>query len=348
MNVTKTEVPSEEIKKGKMAIGLDVGTMTLVCAKDNTKDIRVTRNVFLKVDPDEIDISSLSNISYVISSDKKELFIVGDDAFQFANIFSKEVSRPMQSGLISPKEASAIEVLALILQDLIGDIKHTDAYCSYSVPAEAIDEGRSVIYHEKVFGRILSSIGVNHTPVNEGMAVIYSECIKEEFSGVALSFGAGLCNVAISFKGVEALTFSTPRSGDWIDHNVAESLGMIVNRVTNVKEKNLDLQKGFSSENNKKVKRVLEALEYYYKSLVTYTIKKIIKEFDEKVQIEIDGKIPVIISGGTSLPNGFLELFKETLNMYDVPFNISEIRRAKNPLTAVANGLLIKTLSDIK
>ena len=53
-----------------------------------------------------------------------------------------------------------------------------------------------------------------------------------------------------------------------------------------------------------------------------------------------------MISGGTSLPEGFLELFKNTINKYELPFEISEIRRAKNPLTAVAQGLLIKTVSD--
>lgn len=332
----------------KIAIGLDCGTMNLVCSRNDSSKVSITRNVFLKLDPEEVDISELSNISYVRSDDGKDLYIVGQDAFQFANIFAKEVSRPMESGLISPKEIDAIDVLTLMIKNLIGSSKDKDIYCSYSVPSESIDKGRSVTYHERVFGRILSSLGVNHTSVNEAMAVIYSECAKEHFSGIAISFGAGLANTVVAYKGIEALSFSTARSGDWIDKNVAESLNMIPNRVTSVKEKNLNLEEGFEKEKNKRTRRILEALQYYYDSLVHYTIKKTIKEFEEKVDIEVEESIPIIISGGTSLPKGFLQLFKETIKRYDLPFSVSRIRMAKNPLTAVSNGLLVKTLSDIK
>ena len=231
---------------------------------------------------------------------------------------------------------------------MIGDVDKNEVYCSYSIPSQAIDESKSVTYHERVFGSILSNLKIIHKPVNEAMAIIYSECAKEQFSGIALSFGAGMCNVCVSFRGIETLAFSTAKSGDWIDQNVAESLNIITNRVTSIKEKYLDLENGFLQESDKKRKRVLEALHYYYNSLIDYTVKKIIKEFEEKINIEVDTKIPIIISGGTSKPNGFLKLFQDTISKYELPFEISEIRMAKDPLNAVANGLLIKTMSDFK
>jgi hypothetical protein len=234
-----------------------------------------------------------------------------------------------------------------MIKDLIGDTTDKDVFCSYSIPAEAIDEARSVTYHENVFARILNNLGVNHTSVNEAMAIIYSECAKEKFSGIGISFGAGMANVAISYKGVEAHTFSTARSGDWIDKQVAEALAMIPNRVTNVKEKYMKLT-GEVTIKNKKTKRILEALYYYHKALIEYTVKKIIEEFDEKVDIEMDDEIPIVISGGTSLPEGFVNLFKSVISNYELPFEVSEIRAAKNPLTAVANGLLIRTIADVK
>jgi len=336
------------MSKNVISVGLDIGTMNICCARSDSKSVKTTRNVFLEIDPNEITISELTNVSFVENQEENKLFIVGADAFTFANIFSQPVARPMESGLISPKELYAIDVLTLMVKELVGDTKDQEVYCSYSVPAEAIDKGRSITYHEKVFGRILSSLGVNHTPVNEAMAIVYSECAKEKFSGIAISFGAGMANTCISYKGIEALKFSTARSGDWIDNNVSSSLSIIPNRVTNIKEKRLNLRDGFMAEKNRKTRRVLEALEYYYTSLVEYTIKKIIKEFDERVDIEIDEKIPLIVSGGTSLPVGFLDLFKDTLRKYELPFELSTIRRAKNPLTVVASGLLVKTMSDTK
>jgi hypothetical protein len=158
-----------------------------------------------------------------------------------------------------------------------------------------------------------------------------------------------MSNIAVSYKGVEALTFSTARGGDWIDYFVAKDLGMVPNRVTNIKERYMQLDGTVDlGKNKRKNKRVLEALFYYHKALIEYTIKRIIKEFDEKVDIEIDDEIPIIVSGGTSMPKGFVSLFREMINQYELPFEISEIRRAKNPLTAVSNGLLIRTMADIK
>jgi hypothetical protein len=158
-----------------------------------------------------------------------------------------------------------------------------------------------------------------------------------------------MANCAIAYKGIEALKFSTARAGDWIDKQAAESLGMVVNRVTNFKEKYIDLTDRVAGYmRDKRQRHLMQALYHFHYALIDYTVKKIIKEFDEKVDLEIDDKIPIIVSGGTSLPKGFLQLFKSVLNKYELPFDVSEIRRAGNPLTAVANGLLVRTTADVK
>jgi len=336
----------EDSKKNILCIGCDCGTMTMQVARSDSKEVKITRNCFLELNKDEINISDLNEINYV-EGDNNNIYIIGDDAFRLANIFGKEVSRPMEKGLISSKEINAIDVLTIMVKELLGNINGKEVYVTYSIPAEAVDESRSVTYHEKVFSRIFSALGVNFKPFNEASAIIYSECEKEKYTGIAISFGAGLANICCSYKGIETFKFSISRSGDWIDKNTAESLNMIKNRVTGIKEKSLDLQKGFDEEPNKKTRRILESLTYYYTSMIDYTIKRIIKEFNEKVEVEIDEDLPVIISGGTSLPNGFLEIFQSIIGKYQLPFHISEIRRAKNPLTAVAQGLCIKTMSDV-
>ena len=111
--MSEDKVKTEKKKPSIVSIGLDCGTMHLCCARSDVDDIKITRNVFLKVDKDDVSLNQLSNISYV-ENDEGELFIIGSDAFEFANIFGKEVSRPMEKGLISPKEISAIDVLLFI------------------------------------------------------------------------------------------------------------------------------------------------------------------------------------------------------------------------------------------
>ena len=53
------------------------------------------------------------------------------------------------------------------------------------------------------------------------------------------------------------------------------------------------------------------------------------------------------MSGGTSLAKGFLILFEEILKEYKeiLPFQIKSVKHADDPLTAVAEGLLIKALT---
>ena len=58
--------------------------------------------------------------------------------------------------------------------------------------------------------------------------------------------------------------------------------------------------------------------------------------------IDIDEAIPIVVSGGTSCPSGFLGLFKEVFKeRSDFPYEISEVRQTDNPLGAVATGALI-------
>ena len=328
-----------------IAVGLDVGTGNFCSTRSDTNESKILRNAFIKVNEDDVDMGTLSEVSYIKNSDG-DIFIIGQDAFSFCNIFGKEVSRPMEKGLISSKEIDSIDVLTAMIKNLIGDTQDNNVYVNYSIPAESIDENRSVTYHKKVIERILTTIGFKCKAVNEGMAIIYSECAQENFTGIGISFGAGMANIAIAYKGMEAYKFSTARSGDWIDKETAESLSMISNRVCNIKEEYLNLETGFLHEKNKNRRRVLEALEYYYEALINYTIKKMIREFNENVDLDIDG-IPIILSGGTSTVPGFLSKFKNVLNGYDFPFVITDIRMAKNPLTAVSTGLLVKAMSDI-
>lgn len=339
-------------------IGVDVGTMFCVCAKqvgDEKVKIKSMRNMFLPVSDNMISASEIANtqIDYVEAKETEEepgsLYIIGEDSYRFANIFNQKIKRPMSKGVISADEIDALDVLTLMLEKLIGG-KVKEGYCIYSVPATAIDiDIPPVLYHEKVFNMIFSKLGYKSEPLNEAMAIIFSECQKEKLSGIAISFGAGLTNIACSYKGAPTLLFSVSRGGDWIDENSAASLGIVPNRITSVKEKeDFDLLNPFCK--NKKERRVRGAITFYYRSLIEYVLKVIVNKFNEDADgLQIDEKIPIVVSGGTSKPQGFLEVFKEIFNTFsDFPYEVSEIRQAKDPLSAVAEGALLYAMWNQK
>jgi hypothetical protein len=339
-------------------IGCDIGTMFCVCAKqlnDDKMKIKSMRNMFLPVTDNMISTSEIANtqIDYVEAKDEDDeqgsLYIIGEDSYRFANIFNQKVRRPMSKGVISADEIDALDVLTLMLEKLIGG-RVKNGYCVYSIPAESIDiDTPPVLYHEKVFNMIFSKLGYTSEPLNEAMAIIFSECQKENLSGIAISFGAGLTNIACSYKGAPTLTFAVSRAGDWIDECSATSLGIVPNRITSIKEKeDFDLMNPFCK--NKKERRVRNAISFYYKALIEYVLKVIITKFNEDADgLQINEKIPIIVSGGTSKPQGFLELFKEVFDTFsDFPYEISEIRHAKDPLSAVAEGSLLYALWNQK
>ena len=63
--------------------------------------------------------------------------------------------------------------------------------------------------------------------------------------------------------------------------------------------------------------------------------------------IDLPESLSVIVSGGSSLAKGFLILFEEILKEYKetLPFQIKCVKQSDDPLTSVAEGLLIKALT---
>ena len=63
--------------------------------------------------------------------------------------------------------------------------------------------------------------------------------------------------------------------------------------------------------------------------------------FTNTSDVNVIEPVPIIISGGTSIPEGFMELFKEEIEKTSLPFNVTEIIPAKNRLASVAKGCLL-------
>ena len=346
---------TEEKKKEKVVdltapkptriIGVDCGTMNIVLAEQKGKsaEISTIRNMYLPLDKSQVTMAELSNIDYVETDDS--VYIIGNDAFNFSNIFGKAVKRPMSKGLISPSEVDSLDILELILAKLTG--KTTDGRCIYSIPAPSVDSHNNVTYHEGVFHRIFTDLGYHAQSFNEAMAIIYSHCQDDMFTGLAFSFGAGMVNVCLAYKSIPVVTFSVARSGDWVDENVAMSLGTVPNRITAIKEKNTDLQNFMTG--NKKERRIREAIVYYYREMIRYSLDQIKDRLSQATDnLDLPESLSIIVSGGTSMATGFLPLFKEVLSEYqdDFGFDVKDVRHADDPLTAVAEGLLVKAISE--
>ncbi|MBF0628441.1 MAG: hypothetical protein HQL91_09480 [Magnetococcales bacterium] len=339
--------PATPARSPVINLGLDVGTMNLVCARANALgkiEVSSLRNVFLTVDDVNIEGMDLSKISHARIDEG--VFILSHDAYNFANIFGHRLSRSMQKGMISPEDINATDILAVMIRELLAvEPGARPGKCVYSVPGDPVNSKSNVLYHRNILGRIIDEIGFEAEPLNEATAIIYAECADSDFSGISISFGAGLTNVAVVYKSIPVLEFALSRGGDWIDDNVALSIGTIPNRVVAIKEKEFHLDR--YDTGRKKERKVREALGFYYKNLIQFVVKSCLQELDRRdLDLGFPNRIPLIISGGTSLAGGFLDYIRAQVEESSWPLELSEVRYAGDPLSCVAQGCLIKALKQ--
>ena len=344
MTKTKDEKGIEglkgQIQKGK---GVDIGTMFVKCAHKEGDEIvfRSQRNAFFDVEHTDFTKKILDNskVKYIIKGD--DLYVVGDEALQFANMFNKDTRRPLSKGVISPTEKEALPIIELLIKSVIGEPAHKGEIVYFSVPGEPLDADFNVLYHIKMVEGFLKTLGYAPKPINEGHAIILSELAEEDFTGMGLSFGGGMVNVCLSFMSVPIFKFSVAKSGDWIDQQVAMAVDETASRVSSIKESSLDLSK------EGELSKIESALSIYYNHLIEYVIENIKQEFAKARRLpKIPNPISIILSGGTSLPKGFSGRFKQILDRLKLPIPVGSVRMASQPLRSVAKGALIAASAD--
>jgi len=337
---------STEQTQSRKGVGIDIGTMNIVAARqvgDKVSTNRI-RDAFIDLEPEAKKQLRLSKVDY-IEMGESQLIVIGDSALTMANLFKREVRRPLSNGVIAAGELKAQQILSLLVKSVLEEPSCKDEHCFYSVPAAPVDMAdQDVVYHTEIFRKIITEHGFTAHPMNEAMAIIYSQCADETFSGLSVSFGSGMCNVALAYQTIKGLDFSLARGGDWVDSHAAKATGSTASRMCSIKEKGVDLA------HPKEGDRDAEAISLYIRALVRHCLENIAVQFRKaQASIELPGPIPFVVSGGTSKAGGFEEVFKSEfseIKKKGFPIEISEIRMAKDPMTAVAEGLLVLAMEE--
>jgi len=329
-----------QVARGK---GLDVGTAFIVYAEQrgNRVVFRTQRDAFFDIDYSDFTKQMLINakVDYIEKDDR--LYVVGNEAMEFANTFHADTRRPLRRGVISPSEREALPMVELIVSSVVGKPSYQGEIIYYSTPGPTLDTDSDMVYHQKTLEGMLTRLGYTAKTMNEGLAVVFAELSKEGFTGIGLSFGSGMVNMCLSYKSVPILTFSVTKAGDWIDQQVATAVGETASRVCAIKESNLDLTKrdGLS--------RIEAALSIYHDNLIEYVLAHIVREFERSVNVpRIDQPIVIVLSGGSAMPEGFLQRFNDVLAQTRFPLAVGQVRLASEPLYSVAKGALIAAAAD--
>jgi hypothetical protein len=298
------------------------------------------RDAFYRIVPkSEVNRNSirraLENRKFNFIEDKEGSFIVvGEEALETAIERNDIAKRPLRRGVISPKEKDSLPMLKILIENIIGKAEKGTPLV-YSVPAKPIDGDFDIVYHTEMMGLYLGQMGYMAQPINEAFAIALSELLEEGLTGICLSFGAGMVNCAVIHQGDSLVEFSMTKGGDYIDQAVGNALDISPSLVQLEKESGVNLFEPKS--------KIMEAVSVYYNTVIKYALENITFELNNrKKDLPIfREKVIMVVSGGLTLAQGFEEKVSSVLQNINFPINVSEVRRAASPMTAVANGCLL-------
>ena len=328
-----------------MAKGLDVGTSFIVLAQNKDNNIIYTdfRDAFYIIRPTtpvaiKMIEKGLTGKVFIKDSDNS-FILLGKDAIEKAIERNDSAKRPMYKGVVSSKEKEAKKVLAFILKEVVGTASESGEkliFCKPAQPVDQEDDDFDVGYHEDVVKTILAEQGYDARAINEAEALCYAGLEDSDYTGIGVSCGAGMTNVCVMLNGEPTVTFSTTKSGDWIDRMVAVAVGEPDSVVQAEKEH------GVYKIGEQNDSPVLQAVCSYYERLIDYTTKYLsVTLANHKALPKFKEPLKVVIAGGTSLANGYVETFHQKLIDNNFPVPIKEVVHANDPLHAVAKGCLI-------
>lgn len=332
-----------------MAKAIDIGTSFIVGARlEGGKEVFTTeRDAFFSMPREDFAEEMLhdAGAKFLIRGD--ELYVVGEDALKYCMITGRQEAyrRPMQLGVLNPNEQEAIPLIERLIEGIVGKPEFPGEVIAATIPAPPLDQNIDVTFHKIVLERFLKKLGYDVRILNEALAIIYAACptVQDEggeapFSGVGISFGAGMTNLVVSWRAKKLFEISVARGGDWIDQSVSKVRNIPVGKVTHEKEKLLDLRK-VDPRN-----ALHMGLEIYYEELIRHVLKSFKAHF-QSTQTTVTNPLDVVIAGGTASVPGFVERFEALLAEEGAPIPIGTVTLAKDPLRTVAKGALVAAVS---
>ena len=321
-------------------LGLDVGTSRVVVARarDKKQEYATQLNAFLTLPYTKLAESLLQRENVFHEVQGPEIVVAGNDAEKFAEVFHIETRRPMAQGVLNPGEPFSLGVVRRLITKLAGRAAMEGQKVFFSVPAQGAGLNGAIRYHEESIRQILMELGYQATPIEEGLAVVYGELAASNFSGVGISCGSGLCNVCLAMLSVPVISFSVAKAGDFIDASAAQVTGDRANRMRISKEKAFHLN-GFTGD------RVHNALTVYYQEVIANLIASLRSHIASAQKLpKLEQSVPLVLSGGSAMPKGFLDHFNRLLKAEDFPLHLSEVRVSSDPLHSTARGALMAAM----
>ena len=325
------------------AIGLDVGTSRIVAAKRAKQGFQFDEqlNAFVTIPFSKITESVLrqQNVPHVASD--SQIVVHGNESERLADFLHVETRRPMDKGFLNPLEPDGLDRISHLIRTTCGNPTQEEQLVYFSVPAAPIGGEDTLTYHESTLRQVLSDLGYRAKSITEGLAVVYAELEDSNYTGIGISCGGGLCNVCLAYLSVPVFAFSIPKAGDFIDASSASVTGDLATSVRLTKEQSFQFNGHFTDKTH-------QALAVYYDDMIRSLVEALKDRLSSCRSLsKLSRPVPLVLSGGSSLPGGFRDRFEMVVRESEFPTSLSDIRMADSPIHSTAKGALVAALIDV-
>ncbi len=325
-------------------LGLDIGTSHIIVAQDGKSRVSYNKqlNAFFTVPNSKFARTILNKNDLIYFEQENQFIIIGYAAEDFANMFNTVTRRSMQNGILCSGENDGLAVIRTIIRSLINNSGLNGETVCHVVPGEPLKSKGSVTYHAAIITKLLNNMGYKPIQINEGMAIVLSEMADDDYTGIGINMGGGMCNVCLSYMSYPVITYSLQIAGDYIDSSSGLSVGEPATKIKQIKEKELNLLKQPGD-------RIITALHIFYEDIINRLTSSLQQVLSSANTIPaMTHAVPIVLSGGTVIPEGCADWFQNALKNITLPVEISSVRVAADPLTTSSRGALImaRTESD--
>lgn len=324
-------------------IGLDIGTSRIIAAERSGEDYKFSAelNAFVTIPYSKMTENVLKKEGVSHTVENSSIVVHGNESDRFADLLDIETRRPMTRGLLNPTEPESVSLIRQIVTSTLPQRARQGQTVCFSVPAAPIGADDNLTYHEATLRQVLTELGYNVKSINEGLAVIYSELESSNYTGIGISCGGGLSNVCLAYLSVPVASFSVAKAGDYIDTNAAAVTGERANRIRIAKEDAFHFNGHYSD-------KIHQVLSVYYDEMIQSILAGLKQAFTNvRGMPKLGRPVPLVLSGGSVMPQGFRDRFEKLFGEADFPIPVSEVRLAEQPLYSTAKGALVAALAEM-
>lgn len=329
-----------------MSLAIDFGARVFRGLRVERSELRGQRvRATMLVVPDSAisrEVLDRAGLGYGVS--EGGLVLMGSAAVEMARMFGAPSRDVLRDGRAPARDPIARQVAGLLADGVLGTPAHEGEVCAYVChepgPGGIDRQG------DDFFGRLVRLRGYRPVRVSAGLALVHAELATEQFTGLALDFGASGTEFSLAVCGREVLSGRLAGGGRGLDEEYAHEFGLQVWDSQGGTQSDLDgaaaRREALSENLASPATAEGEAWGRLYRNMLARQSRELATAL-EAAELSDGWRRPLamVYAGGLTHVPGFEALLQTALGEVRLPIDIQRVFAADPSPYCVARGALI-------